>query len=85
MFLFNGFILKKWVVGYRPDDFLVTLHNESTMDQDVATLRESHMNFMRGKKLSLLIDKLVSEITPEFYKRYDLELFISWYLSSLTV
>lgn len=61
---------KRWVVGYRPDDFIVTLHNESTFEQDIKSLRDAHINLMRGKKLGALIERLVERIIPDFYRRY---------------
>ncbi|XP_066924257.1 uncharacterized protein [Clytia hemisphaerica] len=61
---------KKWVIGYRPDDFIVTLHNDFLIERDERTLRDAHMSFMRGKKLGTLIENLVNTVIPGFYKRY---------------
>lgn len=58
------------MVGYRPDDFIVTLHNESTFEQDIKSLRDAHINLMRGKKLGALIERLVERIIPDFYRRF---------------
>jgi len=62
---------KKWVIGYRPDDFVITLHNDPTyLLQDIKTFLDAHMSFTRGKKLCTLIERLVDRITPDFYRRY---------------
>ncbi|XP_012562353.2 uncharacterized protein LOC101236525 isoform X1 [Hydra vulgaris] len=61
---------KKWIMGYRPEDFMTAIHTESTIEMDVKLLKEAHINLMRGKKLGSLIEKLVDRIIPDFYRRY---------------
>lgn len=61
---------KRWVVGYRHDDYFPTLHFEVTFTEELEGLRGSHYTHMKNKKIVDFLKLLVDELIPSFYDRY---------------
>jgi len=61
---------KRWVVGYRQDDFVSTIHLEYSLSEEKEILMESHYLNLKSKRLLEFISILVGTIIPGCYKRY---------------
>ncbi|XP_065649898.1 uncharacterized protein LOC101235563 isoform X3 [Hydra vulgaris] len=61
---------KRWVVGYRHDQFIPTHHLEANLYNDISMLCDMHFNYIKNRKLHNFINYLVDSYVPEAYRRY---------------
>ena len=62
------FILQRWVTGYRPDDFIISNHNERTLKEELKIFKTIKL-VDKSSLLHDVIQQLVEHIAPSSKKQ----------------
>jgi len=61
---------KRWVAGYRPDDYLMTYHNERTLDDELKVFKSIKL-ISKASPLHEVIQYIVENIVPHSKRQYE--------------
>uniref|UniRef100_A0A7M5X082 SWIM-type domain-containing protein n=2 Tax=Clytia hemisphaerica TaxID=252671 RepID=A0A7M5X082_9CNID len=62
---------KRWVAGYRPDDYLMAIHNDRTLSDELKMFKSIKLA-NKSAPLNDLIQQLIEHIVPVSKKQYEL-------------
>lgn len=66
----NTFLtLQRWVAGYRPDDYLMTYHNNRTLYDEMKIFKSIKL-VNKSSPLQDVIQQLVEHVVPVAKKQY---------------
>ena len=79
-FLYFWFF-KRWVAGYRPDDYVMAVHMERTLEDELKMFKSIKLA-SKSSPLQDVIQQLVDHVVPVAKKQYVLHIFVRTFKSN---